>query len=221
VSWGQAPPDLHGPGTEIHLWRADLDAPGWPRRDELPAAERDRAAEFLRPEPARRWVAARWALRIALGRYLDEDPTEIELTLSDRGKPRLAAPGSLRFNLSHSEALALIAVCEEREIGVDVERADPDRDLLGLARTGLEPAEAEAVAGAPPARRAEVFYGAWTRREAIAKCFGEGLAGTVVSAPVEVAEIDAGPGWAAALAIAAAGMPPVRRFDLRASPGPR
>jgi 4'-phosphopantetheinyl transferase len=221
VSWRPAPADPQRPGDEIHLWRADLDASGWPPQEELPAAERKRAEEFLRRQPGRRWVAARWALRIALGRYLGEDPAEIELALSGHEKPRLAAPGPLRFNLIHSEALALIAIGEERELGVDVERIDPDRDLVALARTGLDPGDAGAVSAAPAERRAEVFYAAWTRREAVAKCFGEGLGRPPPAEPVEVKELDAGPGWAAALAVAGEGMPPVRSFELRAWPGLR
>lgn len=221
MSWEPAPAEPQQPGDEIHLWRADLDAAGWPPREELPAVERARAEEFLRPQPARRWVAARWALRIVLGRYLAVDPAEIDLALSGSGKPRLAAASPLRFNLSHSEALALIAVGEERELGVDVEQVVPGRDFAGLARTGLGPVDVQSVLDAPAERQAEVFYAAWTRREAVAKCFGEGLAAAPAAGPVELAPVDAGPGWAAALAVAGEGMPPVRRFELRGSPGLR
>jgi 4'-phosphopantetheinyl transferase len=219
VSWGNAPSGPLVLGTEIHIWRADLDAAGWPPKEELPAAERERAEAFLRPRPARRWVAARWALRMVLGRYLGVDPAQIELALSAGGKPRLAGAAPLGFSLSHSEALALIAVGEERELGVDVERVEPDRDFAALARRGLDPVDADAVSAAPAERRAEVFYAAWTRREAVAKCLGEGLTGASVAGPVEVAPVEAGPGWAAAIAVAGAEMPPVRRF--RASPGLR
>ncbi|HEY7257079.1 MAG TPA: 4'-phosphopantetheinyl transferase superfamily protein [Solirubrobacterales bacterium] len=217
MSWEPGPPEPAGPGEEIHLWRADLDAASWPAQEELPPADRARAEEFLRPEPARRWAAARWALRIVLGRYLGEDPAAILLALAPGGKPRLDRPGPLRFSLSHSEGLALIALGSEREIGVDVERLDPDRDLVALARAGLDPDDAEAVASAGVERRADLFYAAWTRREAVVKCFGEGLGAAAPSErPVEVSEIDAGEGWAAALAVAGVGLPAIRRFELRA-----
>jgi 4'-phosphopantetheinyl transferase len=141
--------------------------------------------------------------------------------VSDRGKPRLVTAGSLRFNLSHSGGLALIAIGAERELGLDVERIDSDRDFAALARSRLDPGDAEAVSAAPPGRRADVFYAAWTRREAIAKCFGEGLTGTEPAGSFELTEIDAGPGWAAALAVAGKGMPPTRQYELRARPGLR
>jgi len=93
----------------IHVWRARLDSTAWPDAAGLPAAERERAARLLRPDSRRRWVAARWALRGVLARYLECGPAEIELRLGERGKPLLADPGSaLRFNLSHSDDLALV-----------------------------------------------------------------------------------------------------------------
>jgi 4'-phosphopantetheinyl transferase len=171
----------------LHVWRARLDGGGWPGAGDLPAVERERAAAMHRAEARGRWVAARWALREVLGRYLGRDPAAIELRFGERGKPMLAEPGaSLRFNLSHSGELALIAIGEEREVGVDVQR------------TGSRPA---------------AFYAGWTRREAVAKCHGTGLWAPLPEAPVSVVELDAGPGYAAAAAIEGAEMPAVERFE--------
>jgi phosphopantetheinyl transferase len=142
---------------------------------------------MLRPQARQRWIAARWALRRVLGRYLEREPAQIELHLGERGKPMLAEPEtSLRFNLSHSGELAMIAIGEEREVGVDVQ-------LLGS-----RPAE---------------FYADWTRREAVAKCHGTGLWAPLPDATVAVTELDAGPGYAAAVAIAGAEVPALRRLD--------
>jgi 4'-phosphopantetheinyl transferase len=140
-----------------------------------------------RADARRRWVGARWALREVLGRYLERDPAAIELRLGERGKPMLAAPGeSLRFNLSHSGELALIAIGEDAEVGIDVQ-----------------------LLGSRPAQ----FYADWTRREATAKCHGTGLWAPLPETAVSVAELDAGPGYAAAVAVAGEQMPPLERFD--------
>lgn len=136
--------------------------------------------------------AARWALRGVLSRYLDEDPAAIELRLGERGKPMLADPdAALHFNLSHSGELALIAVCRDREVGVDVQRM---RRRRGRER----PAE---------------FYAEWTKREAIAKCHGVGLWAPLPDAPVTVSELAIDPGYAAAIAIAGETMPAIERFE--------
>jgi 4'-phosphopantetheinyl transferase len=170
---------------------------------------------MLRPQARRRWVAARWALRTVLGCYLEVEPEEVELRLGPRGKPVLAATGeSLRFNLSHSGELALIAVARGLEIGVDVERIDPRRDVLALAPRALGPEEAAAVREAPAGERSAAFHAAWTRREAVAKCLGVGLGAPLPEAAAAVSALDAGPGFAAAVAVAAGEVPPLRRFDV-------
>jgi 4'-phosphopantetheinyl transferase len=172
----------------LHVWHAQLDRGAWPAEDRLPAAERDRAAGIRRPRARRRWVASRWALRGVLGLYLEREPEEVELRFGERGKPMLRTPEeSLRFNLSHSGGRALIAVCREREVGIDIER-------IG--------------------KRPEEFYAAWTRREAIAKCFGAGLGAPLPDDPVAVSSLDAGAGFAAAVAVEGDELPLLLlRFD--------
>lgn len=178
-----------------------------------------------RPAARERWVAARWALRGVLARYLDEDPAEIELRLGAHGKPALAAPSaSLRFNLSHSDDRALVAVAREREIGVDIERIAPRHDLAALAHRALEPAEAAEVIETPAGARLAAFHAAWTRREAVAKCLGTGLGAPQPSTAVAVSAIDVGPGFAAAIAVSdkslpAGWLPPVVARAWR--PGPQ
>ncbi|MGN6217813.1 MAG: 4'-phosphopantetheinyl transferase family protein [Solirubrobacterales bacterium] len=206
-----AHPDLH-PG-EVHVWRLELDDPRWPGPQRLPAAERERAEGFLRAQLGARWTAARWGLRGALARYLDEKPETIELTEDERGKPRLARePRPLRFNLSHSEALALVAVCRDREVGVDVERIEPARDLVSLAERALEPADAAAVREADEPGRTVTFYELWSRHEARLKCLGAGLGEPLPQdAPRPAVEtVEVGDGYAAAVAVAAPAPLPLR-----------
>ena len=173
------PDRLDPPAAAVHVWRADLDEPGWPGGEDLPEDERRRAEAFMRPLPRRRWIAARRALREVLGRYLDQAPGEIRLKTEEHGKPRLAeAARGLSFNLSHSDRLALIAVAAGREVGVDLELIGEDhpRD----------------------------FYGDWTEHEARVKCLGIGLTGATLPdlPPIEVRRLDLGPGFAASVAVA-------------------
>lgn len=199
----------------IHVWRAQLDSDGWPGADRLPDDERRRAARLHSQLGRSRWLAARWALRAVLGRYLNADPAAVELRVAEGGKPALAAPGSsLQFNLSHSAGQALVAVAWEREVGVDIEQIRPRRDLLALAHRVLEPGEARAIAAMPAADRLAAFHAAWTRREAIAKCLGAGLSGPLPEGDVTVSAFDAGPGFAAAVAVTGREALPLRRFEI-------
>jgi len=201
----------------VHIWRAALDEEGWPGAEELPAADRQRAESFLRREPARRWVAARWALRRALARYLDQPAAAIELEAGGRGKPRLTSGAEwLQFNLSHSAGLALVAVTQGRPVGVDVEIVEPREDLVGLAERGLPPEEAAAVRSAAPAEQATAFYAAWVRHEARSKCLGTGIGSPAPPAAVAIASIEAGPGYAAAVAVLGSDIGPLHCRTLRA-----
>jgi 4'-phosphopantetheinyl transferase len=181
-----------------------------PSRPPLPAAE----AHVWRT--AGSTVPSDRTLRQVLALYLDEAPEEIGLARDGRGKPRLATePERLAFNLSHSGELTLVAVSCGREIGVDVERVTPERDLVALAARALGPEDAAAVRGAEGNERTRLFYELWTRHEARLKCLGVGLAGTPTwpSPPVAVEGLAIDPGYAAALAVS--GDPvPVRRWTL-------
>jgi 4'-phosphopantetheinyl transferase len=203
--------------NELDVWRAELDAPDWPGPEELPAAERERAAAMQRPGAAAHWVAARWALRHVLAHYLDEEPAGIELALGPHGKPGLAqAPERLRFNLSHSGGIVLVAVSREHEVGVDVEQVKAMRSAVALAERALPAEDVAAVRGAPDEERAQVFHRHWARHEARLKCLGIGLGGAQppVPAPVALSDLDLGPGYAAAVAVAAAELPPLQEWTL-------
>jgi 4'-phosphopantetheinyl transferase len=161
--------------------------------------------------------AARGTLREILARYLDRPAGEVELEMGDSGKPRLPGDERLHFNLSHSGDLVAVAVALDREVGVDVERIDPGRDVLKLAPRALAPEDADAVAAAAAEERSALFHQAWARREAVAKCLGVGLAGHPVELPLRdeelsVVPLDFGSGYAAAMAVAGT-MPTLRRFD--------
>lgn len=202
----------------VHIWRAALDEDGWPGPQELPPEERERAEGFLRKGAARRWVAARWALRRTLAAYLDQPASGIALAADERGKPGLrdGSDDGLQFNLSHSAGLALVAVTERRAVGVDVETIAPRQNLAALAQRSLPAEEAAAVRAAGPERQLDVFYAAWVRHEARLKCLGTGLGSSTPSDAVAIAPIDVGPGYAAAVAVPGSDIGPLRCRTLRA-----
>ena len=121
------------------------------------------------------------------------------------GKPRLAPGGGtdLRFSLSHSGHIALIAVRLGLEVGVDVEALRSGVDGAAIARDVFGEAEPRTSGLLATQARGEAFFRAWVRREALAKATGHGI----VSAPApEVAsrytvrDLDGLPGYAVALA---------------------
>jgi 4'-phosphopantetheinyl transferase len=201
----------------VHIWRAALDEEGWPDSRQLPLEERHRAEAFLRREAGRRWVAARWALRQTLARYTGRPATEIELEVADEGKPRLRdGSAGLEFSLTHSAGLALVAVTERRQVGIDVEMIAPRENVVALAERALLVEDAAAVSSASPSQQLDAFYTAWVRHEARVKCLGGGLGAPASAAEVSVEPIDVGPGYAAAVAVAGSEVGPLDCHTLRA-----
>ena len=202
-------PDL---GEEVHLWRLDLRVfagpvtEGW-----LAPEERAELASRSRPEARERYLATRAAMRAVLCRYVGGAPGALRIARGIHGKPYLEGSGSLRFNVSRSDEIVVVAVIAGAEIGVDVERVRSIRRDLQIAERFCSEDEVDALRGAPPALRARRFMELWTRLEALAKLDGEGLrglsgrrpsaaAGTVPA--VSVLAIDLPPRHTAAVAIA-------------------
>jgi 4'-phosphopantetheinyl transferase len=164
---------------EVHVWRVALDIgdPWLSRlREILADDERQRADRFHFEKDRRHFTAARGVMRILLAGYLARRPEEVRFAYSNYGKPRLADESNLRFNLTHSHGLALLAVTHGREIGVDVERLrEMEGDGEPLAQRFFSPREAAVLRSLPPQLRREAFFHCWTRKEAYIKAQGKGL----------------------------------------------
>jgi 4'-phosphopantetheinyl transferase len=143
----------------------------------LTEAELERSARFKFDRSRAHFVAARGQLRRLLARYLDADACDVVLMEGAHGKPRLAVgPSWLRFNLSHSDGVAVYAVARNREVGVDVERIRPDFPFDEVARRYYSPRERADLAGLPEADRLLAAFRCWTRKEAYLKAIGVGMA---------------------------------------------
>ena len=83
----------------------------------------------------------------------------------------------MRFNLSHSSNLALIAVCWGRELGVDLEHVRRITEAERIVASFFTPAELAEFAAFPPDIKDRAFVRGWTRKEAFLKGLGVGIAG--------------------------------------------
>lgn len=149
--------------------------------------ERARRDDFHRPQDARRFAAARLALRVVLGARTDLPPADIEIARAPGGKPRLARREAPRFNVSHSGPALLVALHARHAVGVDVERAEPPVDVGPLIPLVLTDREAAALPAGPPEARSWAFMRYWTIKEAVLKASGEGLARSLLAVEVDLA----------------------------------
>lgn len=175
------------PWPQVQLWSIDLDQP-WPgsEAEGLSAAERARAARFLRPVDAHRYRIGRRALREQLAAVLGCAPLAVPLTVTAQGKPVLDVSGGLpwHFNLSHSGDVGLLGLTPLGPIGVDIECPRPMDDLEALVRVHFTAEERDAWRSVPAPQRLAIFLRVWTRKEACLKAWGTGL--SLPTAEVEV-----------------------------------
>lgn len=171
---------------EVLVFRVDLDA--GPEGDDfrrlaawrdLAADERARAERLVRARDGRRFVLCRAALRAILGGLLQVEPAAVAFEAGPGGKPMLARPDGrpCRFNVTHSGDLALIAVSWGRELGVDVELTRPIQQAARIVESYFTAAEVAEFLKLDEADRAGAFIRGWTRKEAVVKAQGVGLAG--------------------------------------------
>jgi len=172
---------LHLASDEVHCWCVNLDVPPETTARlyaNLTADERNRGARFRFQRDRQRFVVAHGVLRDLLGRYLETPPGRIRFVYNASDKPDLGPEfgGRVKFNLSHSFSLALIAVAARSDCGVDVEQIRADFDYAEIARRFFSDTEVNQLSALPEPLYAEAFLSCWTKKEAYLKARGRGLA---------------------------------------------
>ena len=147
-SWGPPPRLARLRDGEVHVWHLSDASPG-----------------------------SRTAISAVLAGYLGIEAAGVCFTRDDRGKPELASSHAsrLRFSLAHGGEIALLAVTEGVDVGVDVEPLRPESARWALVQEALAQQE-RAVLPSDEAAAAHAFLRSWVRKEALLKAAGVGLA---------------------------------------------
>jgi 4'-phosphopantetheinyl transferase len=230
ASWIVPPECVTLNNYEVHVWRASLEmTPSQMKtmEDILSADELSRAGRYYFQKDRDYFIAARGLLRTILGKYLLIQPEELRFSYGPFGKPALEGKThgkTLCFNASHSHGLALFSCALEREIGVDLEHIRSDISTGDITAQFFSKREAAALDALPENVRQKAFFTLWTRKEALMKADGRGLAldphqYEVLTGQNELhiprvqgeelqdgdiwslRDLNAGPGYAAALAV--------------------
>ena len=179
---------LPSPSSSLRLFWCRLD----PAPDDvetlgatLSASEWTRAGRFGKAALRERYIMGRGLLRTIVGGALGVEPARVEIVRGRRGRPQLAPPHALDFNISHTLAVALVGVVEGVRIGVDVEHAQRSINTTGIARKFMTANERRGLESlSEDAARRRVLE-LWTCKEAMSKATGEALA-----APFSEIDID-------------------------------
>ncbi|OGO28417.1 MAG: hypothetical protein A2Z16_09195 [Chloroflexi bacterium RBG_16_54_18] len=183
------------PGSQhVDVWCVELDAAQLLIENYLGVldeAEKGRAARYYNEADRSKFILRRGVLRQLLGKYLNAQPSQIQYTTNEFGKPALdqRIGSDLQFNLSTSGDTALLAFTEGRRVGVDIERERQDFETGSIANRFFSAAEQVSLSQLPPGQRLQGFYNCWTRKEAVIKALGQGL-----SLPLDSFDVNLAPG---------------------------
>jgi len=220
-------------GNAVHVWRVPLSASSSDLcrlERSLSSDEAAKADTFFFARDRNRFVVARANLRAILAHYIRGHPGDVRFSYGLCGKPTITATEpdeKIEFNLSHSGDLAIVAVALGFSVGVDVEQVRPEFATAELAAHAFSPDEQIALAATPQHQRAAAFFKCWTSKEAYIKGLGDGLGiplkefdvcvrpdvpvkllrpyrGAANRGAWSLHDLDPGPGYAAALAVAGA-----------------
>jgi 4'-phosphopantetheinyl transferase len=117
-------------------------------------------------------------MRGALSLWAGRAPAQWEFALNEYGKPHLANPplnANVRFNLSHTNGLAVLALACNRELGVDVEYLGRKETNADIAERFFAPEEVLDFIAQPEHQKSARFLEYWTLKESYIKAIGMGL----------------------------------------------
>ncbi len=181
VTVGHCLGTVSGPAATAELWFAWVgeragDAERY-ARELLSADERQHLDGYRIRDAAERYVVTRALIRAVLSERLGIAAPDIRVSRTDTGKP--VVTDGIHFNVSHSGELVLLAISEERPVGVDVERKRPVLKVHALAQRWLSDGERVNLAKLRELGidESDSFLRIWSLKEAQLKALGVGISG--------------------------------------------
>ncbi|WP_323957747.1 4'-phosphopantetheinyl transferase family protein [Aeromonas caviae] len=131
--------------------------------------------EIRQPGRQREYLLGRVLLRRLLAERLHCRADALTFGIGAHGKPTLLSH-RWQFNLSHSGDWLVLALCREGPLGVDIEMGLRRRPILPLAERFYAPGEYLWLRTLPVQEQDSAFYRLWSRKEAVLKAHGAGIA---------------------------------------------
>jgi 4'-phosphopantetheinyl transferase len=174
--WQESREGLNFSFQEMQVWSASLDTEDSSRFYYLLSEdEKKRAARLKSRSAASGQIIGRGILRLLLGKYIGVNPRDLVFSKNPFGKPFLSNPmdSAIRFNLTHSGSLLLIAIGKGKQIGIDVEKIEENIDFSGISSLVFSSDEQRSLSRSN--NPILDFYALWTAKEAILKASGQGF----------------------------------------------
>ena len=172
-----AHPDLDD--TPVHVWWGISQPDDFEEVSAavLSADEMLRASRFYHARDRQRYIAARRFLRQVLSCYTKVEPERLQFAYGVHGKPEIRGSATdVEFNLSHTRDAVAVAVSRSRKVGIDIEYSGAQRNTEAIAQSFFTVREQQQINRLPVQDHDAAFLALWTRKEALLKACGAGLA---------------------------------------------
>lgn len=170
--------------NEIHLWYL-LDEEITDSRillnyeKFLSNSELENMNNFHQKQQQKQYLLTRVFLRSVLSQYIKNIlPIDWVFSKNSYGKPFISnkpLSKSIKFNLSHTEKLIVLAIVLDNEIGVDTEYTLKNFEYLDIAKIYFSENELIYLLNSPDDKQKNCFFDIWTLKEAFVKATGKGL----------------------------------------------
>ena len=177
------------PENEVHVWSLNID--DFYRdielyKNYLSGEEITKANKFKFELDKTVSVMARCSLRMLSSNYLGCNAGTLNFKYGIYGKPDYNFPSVLKFNVSHSGKMVVLAFVKNSEVGVDIEKIKTDFDVMDLAENFFSKDEIAQLRSIKKSDLFEAFYRCWTRKESFIKAKGSGLSFPLASFSVSL-----------------------------------
>lgn len=115
-------------------------------------------------------------LRQIFSEYLNIPAVEFTVERSEFGKPFLRDFSEWHFNLSHSGEKLLLAISYKNPVGIDIEKMKSRSAIEEVVKRCFSENEQTYWFSLCENERLQIFYNFWTRKEAVVKGIGRGIA---------------------------------------------
>lgn len=162
----------------IHLFHIPTLAANIPLASAQTLLSQEEASSAQKIKAERRlheFIYGRYSLKNALSTHLNTPIKNLDLLKHPHGKLYLAGNPTF-FNLTHSGDYLAFCICDEGEIGIDIEHLQRrTTDLIGIAERYFTQAEYLAIKNCDTHNQYALFYKIWTLKEAALKATGIGI----------------------------------------------
>ena len=169
------------PSHQVEIWRFSLslsDALRHYYRQQLPTNEQAQLESINHPKLQQQWLCSRGILRCALAAKFNQPAQSFTIIVNEFGKPMLddTAGQFCEFNLSHSNAYGVLALCETAPVGIDLQFMRQSINPIEFSQRFFSPHETQCLqACASATEQMALFYRLWTGKEALLKALGKGI----------------------------------------------